>query len=573
MNRPQSAPRGPDSVKASSTGAQRVALGMLLSRALGFVREIALAYFFGVGPHADVFRTALRGPNLLQNLLGEQSLSASFIPIYSRMIEQKRYRDARRFAGAIFGLLLALAAGLSLIGVILAPVVVTVVAPGYLADAELVDAGSRAVDRFPLAVTAVRVMFPMAGILVLSAWALGVLNSHRRFFLPYMAPALWNGAIIAALVLTGLSLGDTEAKGLDHLLIAGCVGALIGGLLQFGIQLPLVFRCLGRFPIEPSLHVPGVRDALSAFVPLLAGRGAVQLSSYLDLLLASFLAAGALAALGYAQTLYLLPIGLFAMSVAAAELPELSRTIKTQEIDRNLDSLKSALARVGFLTVPTALGYVVFGFLIVQALFRRGSFEIEDNWLVYLVLCAYSSGLVASASSRLLNNVFFAQGRTGIPARVGVERVLVSGALGATLMLYLDRYSVGEVVGLGVQGSDGLRLGAVGLALGAGVSAWFELWRLLRSLGREFGNRIVPWSRLGAMLGLSVGAAIVATAVWAGVAGLSSVLNVTIVLGAYAASYLLGARVLGWPELEMWTEGLRLLKGWNRESNDRAEGE
>jgi len=549
--------RAPDG--AASGGPQRVAAGMLFSRLLGFVREMTLAYFFGVGAHADVFRTALRGPNLLQNLLGEQSLSASFIPVYSRMLEERRYEEAGRFAGAIFGLLVALAGLLTLVGVALAPAVVTLVAPGYLGDAKQVAEGTLSIDRFPLAVSAVRIMFPMAGVLVLSAWALGILNSHRRFFIPYMAPALWNASIIAALVFAARRLGTPtstfDASALDTLLVSGCVGALIGGVLQFFVQLPFVFRSLDRFRVTISFRVPGVQQAIAAFVPLVAGRGAVQLSSYLDLFMASFLVAGALAALGYAQTLYLLPIGLFGLSVAAAELPELSRSIGRRSPRSHLQRLQQALAQVGFLTVPTAIGYLLFGFLLISALFRRGSFGLTDNWLVYLVLCAYSLGLVASASSRLLNNVFFAQSRTRIPARIGVERVLLSAALGAGLMLLLDEYSVAEVLQLNPEGDSSLHLGAVGLALGAGVAAWFELWRLLVSLKESLGPNIIPWRRFGAMTLLSLVAGSLALVVWWAVSGRLSSIAVFPVLVVYASVYLLGARWLGWTELTQWTRG------------------
>ena len=549
--------RSPSRDGAGIGGAQRVALGMVLSRAAGFVREIFLAYYFGVGPHMDVFRTALRGPNLLQNLLGEQSLSASFIPIYSRMIASDRRQEAGRFAGAIFGLLLALSGMLALVGVVLAEPVVMIVAPGYLSDASLVAAGNQTVDRFPLAVSAVRIIFPMTGVLVLSAWSLGVLNSHRRFFLPYMAPALWNASIVTALVFAARILGfgaaaGVDNSGLDNLLIAGCIGALVGGVLQFVVQLPLVFRCLTDFKVSFSPRVDGVRQAISAFVPLLAGRGAVQLSSYLDLLLASFLVAGALAALGWAQTLYLLPIGLFGMSVAAAELPELSRTIHTGDEADNLERLRNSLSQVAFLTIPTAIGYLGLGFLIIAALFRRGNFGLTDNWLVYAVLCAYSVGLVPSTSSRLLNNLFFAQGRTKVPARIGIERVILSGVLGASLMIILDRYSVAGVIGLDSEADQTLHFGAVGLALGAGLSSWFELWRLRRALRDVLDRSFMPWRRAAAMAGLSLLALIAAALVWWYSRDLVPSIALAPVFGAYALLYLVGAKLLGWPELSRW---------------------
>jgi putative peptidoglycan lipid II flippase len=227
--------------------ASKVAGGILISRLFGLVREASLATFFGAGPHADVFRTALRGPSILQNLLGEQALSASFIPVYSRLLAEGRRQEAGRLAGAIFGLLLAVTGGLSMLGMLLAEPLVTVLSAGYLADAARVAAGEATVDRFPLAVAAVRIVFPMAGLLALSAWCLGILNSHRRFFLPYLAPALWNASIIAVLWWVGAPLLDEAGtfglplQARDRLLSAACVGALAGGILQFAAQLPLVF--------------------------------------------------------------------------------------------------------------------------------------------------------------------------------------------------------------------------------------------------------------------------------------------------------------------------------------------
>ncbi|MDP9122361.1 MAG: murein biosynthesis integral membrane protein MurJ, partial [Acidobacteriota bacterium] len=175
-----------------------MALGILLSRLFGLLRESTSAHFFGVGPYADALTAALRVPNVVQNLLGEGTLSASFIPIYSRMLAEGRREEAGRFAGAIFGLLLAAAAGLALIGIVFARPLVALLAWGYRGDAALVGAGVTQVDRFELTVVAVRILFPTSAFLVLAAWALGVLNSHRRFFLPYFAPVLWNSSMIAA---------------------------------------------------------------------------------------------------------------------------------------------------------------------------------------------------------------------------------------------------------------------------------------------------------------------------------------------------------------------------------------
>lgn len=551
----EAAPRPEDPPRGNRSAV--VALGIFLSRVMGFVRQRAVAHYFGTSPWADVLVFALRAPNVLQNLLGEGTLSASFIPIYSRMLEEGRREEAGRFAGAIFGLLLALAAGLALVGVLLAEPIVAILASGFLAE------GAGAVDRFPLAVTAVRITFPMTGVLVLHAWALGVLNSHRRFFLPYVAPVLWNAAIIAALVAAGQLLvgGGLEpgAPGLaavtrNRILYAACWGALVGGVLQFTVQVPLVLRVMRGFRPSLSTRVEGVRRAIQAFGPVVAGRGVVQLGSYLDVWLAAFLAEGAVGALGYAQLLYTLPISLFAMSVAAAELPELSRMSGAADPEA-ARRVERSLRQIAFLTVPTAVGYLAFGFLVAGAIFRTGSFGLASNVLVYTILAAYTVGLPASATSRLLQNAFFARGDTRTPATVAVQRVLLAAALAVPVMLVLDRVEVSALVP-GAAGS-GLRLGAAGLAVGSAAGAWYELVRLFRGLRRQGPALALPGRALFRMGGLAVAASLPATLLWRLLPPLHPALLGLLVVGAYAAFYLAGAALARFPEMESWTGRIR----------------
>src|SRR5688572_4848891 len=213
----ESVPSSPAPRRSSRMGAMLIAAGIFLSRIVGLVRERVVATYFGAGAYADVFSAGLRMPNVLQNLLGEGTLSASFIPAYSELLGQGRTAEAGRLAGAMFALLLAVAGGIALLGVALAPVLVSVFTPGFEGE------------RRDLMITLVRILFPMTGVLVLSAWALGILNSHRQFFIPYFAPVLWNVAIIAALVAFGQRVASSD------LLIAAGWGALLGGLLQFGI--------------------------------------------------------------------------------------------------------------------------------------------------------------------------------------------------------------------------------------------------------------------------------------------------------------------------------------------------
>jgi putative peptidoglycan lipid II flippase len=543
----------PQLAPGAGGGAARVALGILASRLMGFLRERGLAYFFGVGPHADVFRTALRAPNALQNLLGEGTLSAAFIPVYSRLLAAGRQEEAGRFAGAMLGLLIAVAGGAALVGVLFARLIVAVLAPGFLDDGAAVAAGGLGVDRYELTVRAVRILFPMTAVLVLSAWSLGVLNSHRRFLLPYVAPVVWNAAILAALMAAGAALvpGGLGAAGegvpvavLDRILIAACIGGLAGGLLQFLVQLPLVLRLLRGFRLSLSTRVEGVREALATFGPVVGSRGVVQLAGYLDIFLGSFLAAGAPAAIGYAQLPYQLPVSLFGLSVAAAELPELARLRDPAAAEALLGRVRRSLARMAFFNVPTAVGYLAFGFLIVGALYRTGSFGPADTWLVYLVLCGYTLGLLATTSARLLQNTFYALGDARTPARIAMTRVAVSTSLAVPLMLWLDRFPVTALVGARAAGRP-VFLGAVGLGLTSALGGWFELWRLRRALARRLPGEILPLGVLGRMLGLAAAAALPAAALAWLLPPLHPALRALLVVGTYAAAYLLLAHLAG----------------------------
>lgn len=555
---PESISPTPPEPETPDSAASSVAAGIFTSRLFGLLRERTVAYFFGVSAHADVFQVAFKSPNLLQNLLGEGTISAAFIPIYSRMIEEKRFEAAGRFAGAIFGLLLAVAGGVALLGILLADPIVRVLAPGFIGDAARVAAGDLAINRFDLAVQAVRILFPMAGVLVLSAWALGVLNSHRRFFVPYVAPALWNVAIIVFLfggaywvVGTPWVPDGLSPDLMTRVLLTACVGALVGGGVQFGVQLPFVVREMPGFQFSVSTRVEGVREATSAFGPVVAGRGVAQLSGYLDIFLASFLAVGALSALRYAQLLYMLPVSLFGMSVAASELPELSRLTK-EKVTVFSARLHRSMRQIAFLTVPTVVGYLGFGVLLVGALFRTGQFQTGDTWLVTIVLGGYALGILATTLSRLLQNAFYAIGDTKTPAWIAVTRVTVSTLVGVPAMFALDLVPLETVVGSLPDSS--LFLGALGLSLGASVGAWVEVWRLRRALRERMPQVAVPWTRILRTTGLAVGTVVPAAGMWWMLPEWHVLVAAPLVVATYGGVYLGAAAFLGFDELDAWTQ-------------------
>ena len=519
-----------------------VGAGVALSRLSGVAREVILGAFLGTRASADAFGAALRIPKLLQNLLGEGALSASFIPVYAQVLEEGDEDRAGRLAGAIAGLLAVLTGGLVLLAILLAEPLTWIVAPGFSGV------------RQDLTVVLIRIMAGGIGLIVMAAWCLGVLNAHRRFFLSYVAPVLWNLAIVAAVAAAGIAgVGET---GIAE---AAAWGVLVGGALQFAVQIPAVLSLVPRLRISLGLRLRAVREVARRFGPAVAGRGVVTLSSYIDVLLASLLATGAIAYLDRAQVLYLMPISVFAVSVAAADLPEMARERDSRE--RMHERLVVGAARVLLFLVFALVAFVVLGRTIVGALYERVNFTADDTYVVWLVLAAYSLGIVAAGLSRLLQNTCYAAGDVKGPARIAAARLLFAAVGGLVLMLQLDRVAVidgdlrrlgdlpafwlldGETRGVG----DFRRLGAVGLALAAAVAAWLELGLLRKRIRYTLGLR-PPFARLASrLLPGALAAAVVGVLLVRALGDLPYLLSAPICLIVTGGLYLMLANLCGQP--------------------------
>ena len=428
--------------------AARVGAGILVTRILGFVRERLFANYFGDGLQADAYRAALRIPNAIRNLLGEGTLSASFIPVYAGMVERGEADDARRLAGTIASLLLLLTGVAASAGILLAPIITDFTAPGFSGE------------RRELTVRLVEILFPMFGILILSAWCLGVLNTHRRFFLSYAAPAMWNIAQIAILVALGSTLFGTR------LVVALAWGALAGSLLQLVVQLPTVLKLVKRLHWSLDIHTPGVRRVMRAWVPVVIGAGVVQISSIVDTQLASLLGGGAVATLTYAQLLQILPVSLFGVSVAAAALPEMSRDAAGTGEAALRSRLADGVRQVSFFALPSAFAFAAIGPQLIGAIFQTGAFDADDTARVGGVLAAYAFAVPAQSSIKLLASAHYATGNTKTPVRIAVLAVIASATSALLLMQ---------------------RFGPAGIALGAAVGAYINValnaWTLRRKLG------------------------------------------------------------------------------------------
>ncbi|HEX6434881.1 MAG TPA: murein biosynthesis integral membrane protein MurJ [Gemmatimonadales bacterium] len=498
-----------------------MAAGILLSRILGLVRNRVFAHFFGTSDAADAFNAAFRIPNFLQNLFGEGVLSASFIPVYARLVAQEERAESRRVAAAVFSLLAMVSAVLVLLGVAATPALISVIAPGF-----------EGVKR-EITIRLVRILFPGAGLLVLSAWCLGVLNSHRRFFLSYTAPVLWNVAIIATLLLFGKS---QEGYRLAEY---AAWGSVAGSALQFLVQLPAVLRLIGGLTPTLARGSAAVRTVVRNFGPVFVGRGVVQISAYVDTVLASLLPTGAVAALAYAQVLYTLPVSLFGMSVSAAELPAMaSATGESREVAAHLrDRLERGLRQIAFFVVPSAMAFLALGDVIVGALYQSGEFTRSMTVYVWGILGGYAVGLLASTLGRLYASAFYALQDTRTPLRFGLLRVGLTVVLG-----YLFAFPLPGWLSLEQ------RWGAAGLALASGLAGWLEFSLLREALNQRIGRTGIR-RRLMLRLWLgALGAAIAGAVVKLALEAQHPLLVALFSLGMYALAYFAITAELGVPE-------------------------
>ena len=437
-----------------------VGMGIFFSRIAGLVRERVFAHYFGNSDAGDAFKAALKIPNFLQNLFGEGVLSASFIPVYASLLAKKHDEEAAKVASVIGSLLFLMTSILVLSGVFATPFLIELIAPGFTGE------------KRELTIKIVQILFPGTGFLVMSAWCLGILNSHKKFFLSYVAPVIWNVTIIATLMLWGGKQGQFD------LAITVSWGLVAGSFLQFFVQLPSALR-LGK-KIRPSfMFTSSVKTIVGNFVPVVVSRGVVQVSAYIDNMLASLLPTGAVSSLAYAQTLYLLPVSLFGMSVSAAELPTMSQATGSEEEVRKYlqDRLNKGLAQIAFFIIPSVVAFLLLGDLIVGAVFQTGQFDANSTRTVWLVLIGSTVGLLASTLGRLYSSTFYSLKDTRTPLKFAIIRVVFTTVLGGLFAFVLPKM-------LGLDAS----WGTPGLTASAGLAGWIEFFLLRKSLNKKIGQ-------------------------------------------------------------------------------------
>ncbi len=447
-------PREPDSSrspegKSIARAAGSISAATFLSRVLGFVRDVLIARLFGAALLTDAFFVAFAIPSMFRRLLTEGALTSAFIPVYSDVRAQQGERSARLFSGAMTVSLTALLAGVCLLGIYFARPLVVALAPGFAGSAEKLDLTARLTQ----------IMFPFLFFIGLSAIAVGVLNSARRFFLPALAPVVQNLVMIAALVVAG---GLVEANAAVKWLAWGVVA---GGALQLLIQLPLISK-LGISPI-PVLpwRAPSVGRCLALMGPAAFGMAILQINVLIDRWLASFLAEGSISYLYYANRLVQFPHGILSLAVAAAAFPLLADREARGRHGKEEGSARSPLDEAGrltlFITLPAAFGLIALARPIMEVLFERGAFVATDSSASAAALRAYALGLVFFGFVRLMAAAYHSRLDTKTPVRCANWAVLANVAGSVALMF---------------------PLGFVGLALATSLASALNAWLLLAGL-------------------------------------------------------------------------------------------
>lgn len=433
--------------------AAQLGLGTFASRLLGLGRDMSRAWLFGTGPAADAFTVAFRLPNLLRALFAEGALSAAFVPVLARYIEEKDRGEFEDFLHAFATIFLLCLLAVSLLGILLAPLVVPLIVQGFESVPGKID----------LTVRLTQFLFPYILLISLATLMMAVLNCLGHFSAPAFSPALLNVAMILGALFVCPRLGVTPERQIYGL--AGAV--LVGGCLQVGIQLPPLLRRKIRPRLRWAIRHPGIRQVALLMLPGVVGIAAAEINVFVDTLMASSLEAGSVAALEYGQRVMQLPLGIFAVALGTAVLPALSRQAAAGQRDALRDTFGFSLRLTWLVLVPASVLLIVLARPILTVLFERGAFRTGDSLrMTTVALSFYSVGLCAYGSVKSLVPVFYAHQNTRYPVRCSITAMFANIALILVLM-------------------GPLRLG--GLALATALASFLNVVLLFRGLRKNLG--------------------------------------------------------------------------------------
>lgn len=479
----------------------------LLSRILGYIRDMVIASFLGAGIYADVFIAAFRIPNLARRLLGEGSLGVLFVPVFSEYLVHGDNTNAYALARATLRLLAVILIIAVVVGIVMSPLIVKFIAPGF--------------DRFPeklqLTIDLTRTMFPYLFFVGLLALSMAILNTLNHFTAPALAPALLNLSMIGALLMTSFFSSEQNVH-----VVALAIGVLLGGGCQLLLQLPFLLRCGIGFKFCGSLFHPGLKKIGRLMLPTIFGSAVYQINILVGTMLASQLPDGSISYLYYADRLVQFPLGIFAVAMGTAILPHLSRQAASQDVIGLKTSVADGLCLIFFITLPATVGLIVLREPIVTQLFQRGAFDIKASLSTADALLYYGLGLWAYSAIRVLLPTFYALQDSWIPVKSGIVSIGVNIAAGIVLMKSMGHCGLALATALAsslnfvlLTLSLHLRIGSFGgkriivsisKSMLSSLLMGYIVW-LMHTLdwGQWRGLEIPPLGQLGANISIGIG--------------------------------------------------------------------
>lgn len=429
-----------------------VSLATLISRVLGLIREMVLAKYFTVFA-TDAFFAAFRIPNLLRDLFAEGALSSAFIPTLTHYKQNKSPGEAWRLASLVLNALAIVLSILTLVFVFGARILVYVLVSGY----------REIPGKFDLTVELTQIMAPFLLLVALAAAAMGILNTHGRFFVPAVAPAFFN----LCSILAGIFLAPYMPRFGQEPITAMAIGSLVGGATQLYVQLPSLYRCGFRYLRIVDWKDPGLRRIMTLMLPAIFGLAATQINILIDNQLASYLGNGPVSWLNYAFRLMQLPIGIFGVSIATVHLATVSQKVASNDLEGVKSDLAEAVKLAAFLNIPATLGMICLRYPIVQLLYQRGNFTAEHTIRTGDALLFYSLGILAYSLVKIVTPTFYALGDTKTPVKLAA--LVIAFKLGINLALIKP-------------------LGFLGLALGTALASALNTALLFWALNRKIGS-------------------------------------------------------------------------------------
>ncbi|MCL5023883.1 MAG: murein biosynthesis integral membrane protein MurJ [Nitrospirae bacterium] len=438
---------------AKSAGVMSAAT--LISRVLGFARDMIFALYFGATGVSDTFFAAFKIPNLLRELFAEGSMSSAFIPVLTEYRQKHGDEEAKRLVKITFSFLVVVVGVVCVLGIVFSPAIVTVIAPGFLGSPE----------KFSLTVLLTRIMFPFLLFISLAALVMGALNTKKVFFTPALAPAMLNITLILSIVFF-----ESRAK---QPITAAAIGVLVGGCVQFAFQLPSFFRRGYGLGFDASFGHPGLKRMSILLVPATLALAVNQINIVVGNILASFLPAGSITYLFYSMRLIQFPVGIFGVAMGTAVLPSLSEHAVKGDFDRLREDFSFALRLLFFITVPSMIGLIALREPIVNLLFQRGKFDYAATLGTAEALLFYAIGIWSIVGVRVITAAFYSMQDTRTPVKIALV------GMASNLLLSLALMGPLRHAGLALANS-----------LASGVNFLLLFYFLRRKMGRIDAKKI-----------------------------------------------------------------------------------